>query len=213
MNAPLLLVIGLLLAQATAPSSAGANRELLESAKLGDLVRVKQLIASGASVSASDRRGFTPLMWASVSGNVAVANQLLESGASADARSNDGLTALMLASANGFTEVTRALILRGADVNASRNGVKARQFAVERGHTDIAALLDEAEGLGSKLLRAAAEGNDTGVRQLLATDRDRASSSGPSSRPSRASTSSPSSPITDSRESHRAARRPSNRRR
>ena len=169
MNAPLLLLIGLLLAQATIPSSAGANNDLLESAKLGDLARVEQLIASGASVGASDRRGFTPLMWASVSGNVAVANLLLESGAAVDARSNDGLTALMLASANGFTDVARALILRGADVNAARNGVKARQFAVERGHTDIAALLDEAEGLGSKLLRAAAEGNDTGVRQLLAS--------------------------------------------
>jgi hypothetical protein len=75
----------------------------------------------------------------------------------------------MLASANGFTDVARALILRGADVNAARNGIKARQFAVERGHMDIAALLDEAEGFGSKLLRAAAEGNDTGVRQLLAS--------------------------------------------
>jgi hypothetical protein len=169
MSVPFLLLIGLLLTQATTPSSAGVNNDLLESAKLGDLVRVKQLIASGASVGTIDRRGFTALMWASVSGNVAVANQLLESGAAVDARSSDGRTALMLASANGFTDVTRALILRGADVNAARNGVKARQFAVERGHTDIVALLDEAEGLGSKLLRAAAEGNDTGVRQLLAS--------------------------------------------
>jgi ankyrin repeat protein len=168
MNVPLLLLIGFLLAQATAPS-AGANNDLLESAKLGDLARVQQLIASGASVSASDRRGFTPLMWASASGSVAVAKLLLDGGAAVDARSNDGLTALMLASANGFADVTRALLLRGADVNAARNGVKARQLAVERGHTDIAALLDEAEGLGSKLLKAAAEGNDTGVRQLLAS--------------------------------------------
>ena len=169
MNVQLLLLIGLLLAQATAPSSAGANNDLLESAKLGDLARVQQLIASGASVNASDRRGFTPLMWASAGGSVAVAKQLLDGGAAVDARSNDGFTALMLASANGFADVTRALLLRGADVNAARNGVKARQLAVERGHTDIAALLDEAEGLGSKLLKAAAEGNDTGVRQLLAS--------------------------------------------
>ena len=98
-----------------------------------------------------------------------MAKQLLDGGAAVDARANDGLTALMLASANGFTDVIRALLLRGADVNAARNGVKARQLAVERGHTDIAALLDEAEGLGSRLLKAAAEGNDTGVRQLLAS--------------------------------------------
>src|SRR5262249_28092736 len=86
-----------------------------------------------------------------------------------DARAKDGLTPLMLASANGFTDVTRALILRGADVNAARNGVTARQLAEARGHARGAALLEEAEGFGSKLLRAAAEGNDTGVRQLLAS--------------------------------------------
>jgi len=165
---PPLLVLLVMLTQA-APASINAGPDLFESAKQGQAARVKELLARGASVHAVDRRGFTPLMWACASGNLAVATLLLENGARVDARAKDGLTALMLASANGFIDVTRALILRGADVNAARNGVTARQLAVARGHATVAALLEEAEGFGSKLLRAAAEGNDTGVRQLLAS--------------------------------------------
>jgi ankyrin repeat protein len=119
-------------------------------------------------VNTADRRGFTLLMWASASGNLAMVSQLIDSGAVVDSRSSDGITALMLASANGFIDVARALIRRGADVNASRGGVKARQLALERGHAALATLLEEAEGFGAKLLRAAAEANATGMRQLLA---------------------------------------------
>src|SRR6516162_5649813 len=160
------LVLLVMLTQAAIPASNNAGNDLLESAKLGQPVRVKELLAKGASVHVVDRRGFTPLMWACASGSLAVANLLLENGSFLDARAKDGLTPLMLASANGFTEVVRALILRGANVNAARNGVTARQLAVARGHATVAALLEEAEGFGTKLLRAAAEGNDTGVRQL-----------------------------------------------
>jgi ankyrin repeat protein len=111
----------------------------------------------------------TPLMWASASGNLEVVQQLLERGAVVDRRATDGTTALMLASANGFTETVRALLGRGADVTAARGGVKARQLAFDRGYTDVVSLLDRAETLGGRLLLAAAEGNDTVVRQLLAT--------------------------------------------
>jgi hypothetical protein len=74
----------------------------------------------------------------------------------------------MVASANGFIEIVRALLVRGADVTAARAGIKARQLAIDRGHADIAALLEQAEALGIRMLQAAAEGNDTLVRQLLA---------------------------------------------
>jgi len=165
---PTVVLAGLLFAQPIAPRSAGANTDLLESAKLGQLSRVKELLSTGANVNTMDRRGFTPLMWACAAGSLATVRQLIDSGAAVDKRANDGLTALMLASANGFTEVARALLLRGADVNAARGGVKARQWASERGHADVAALLEQAERLGAALLRAAGEGNDTAVRQLLA---------------------------------------------
>ena len=119
-------------------------------------------------MDAADRRGFTPLMWASAGGHTELVRQLLDSGASASRRAADGTTALMLASGNGFTEIVRALILKGADVAAARGGVTARQLALERGHSDVVTLIDQADALGRRLLQAATEGHDMVVRQMLA---------------------------------------------
>ena len=64
------VLVGLLLSQATTSAQATtADADLLESAKLGELARARELLSKGAAVNTSDRRGFTPLMWASASGN------------------------------------------------------------------------------------------------------------------------------------------------
>ena len=148
---------------------AGAGTDLIESAKLGDLARARELLSKGAGVDTSDRRGFTPLMWASASGTLPLVRQFLESGADVNRRAHDGSNALMLASAGGFTEVVRALILRGADVTAGAGGVTPRQRAVDRGQAEVAGLLEQAEALGARLLQAASEGHDMAVRQLLSS--------------------------------------------
>jgi ankyrin repeat protein len=163
-----LILIGLLLAQATTPAQIDANAALLDSAKVGELARSRDLLAKGAHVNTADWRGFTPLMWASASGSLEMVRQLLDNGAAADRRASDGTTALMLASNNGFIEIVRTLLLRGADVGAARGGVRARQLALERGYPDVVKLLEQSEALGSRLLKAAGEGNDMVVRQLLA---------------------------------------------
>ena len=161
------VLVGLLVSQTTTPAQAPAPT-LLESARLGDLTSVRDLLSRRVPVDAADRRGLTPLMWAAASGNTEVVRLLLDGGAAVDRRASDGSTALMLASANGFIDIVRALVLKGADVTAARGGVKARQLAVERGHADVAMLLDQAEALGRRLLQAANEGHDMVVRQLLA---------------------------------------------
>jgi hypothetical protein len=162
------ILIALLLAQAATPAQIDADAALIDSAKVGELARSKDLLAKGAHVNTADWRGFTPLMWASASGSMEMVRQLLDNGAAVDRRASDGTTALMLASSNGFTEVVRTLLLRGADVGAARAGVRARQLALERGYPDVVRLLEQSEALGSRLLKAAGEGNDTVVRQLLA---------------------------------------------
>jgi hypothetical protein len=161
------VLLGLLVGQAATPARAPAA-SLLESARLGDLAAIRDLLSRGAAVDAADRRGLTPLMWAAAGGHTEVVRQLLDGGAAVDRRASDGATALMLASANGFIEAVRALLLKGADVTAARGGVKARQLAVEREHAEVAMLLDQAEALGRRLLQAANEGHDMVVRQVLA---------------------------------------------
>jgi len=160
--------LALLLMQAPARTPATASLDLIEPAKLGQLARVKELIAAGAPVDPVDRRGFTPLMWAAAGGQIEMVRLLLEAGAAADRRASDGTSALMLASANGFADVVRALIARGANVAAARGGATAQQLAAARGHAATAALLAQAEGLGVRLLQASNEGHDAAVRQLLA---------------------------------------------
>ena len=165
----LVVLAGLLLSQAPTPAPAtAAGADLIESAKNGDLARTRDLLSRGAAINTADRRGFTPLTWAAAGGNLEMVRFLLEGGAAVERRAKDGTTALMVASANGFTEIVRALLARGSDATAARGGVKARQLAIERGHTDVAALLEQAEALGTRMLQAATEGNDTLVRQLLA---------------------------------------------
>lgn len=163
------LGIQLIAPPAPVAQTLNAGADLIASAKLGDSARVRELLGKGATVNVADRRGITPLMWASAGGNPDVVQQLLERGAIVDRRASDGATALMLASGNGFVEVARLLLGRGADPAAAKGGVKARQLAFDRGYTDVVALLDRAETLGGRLLVAAAEGNDTVVRQLLTT--------------------------------------------
>ncbi len=163
------VLAGLLLSQAPTPAPAtAAGADLIESAKNGDLARTRELLSRGAAVNTADRRGFTPLTWAAAGGNLEMVRFLLESGAAVERRAKDGTTALMVASANGFIEIVRALLARGSDATPARGGVKARQLAIDRGHTDIAALLEQAEAFGTRMLQAATEGNDTLVRQLLA---------------------------------------------
>ena len=162
------VLLGLLVSQATTPGPAPAAAQLLESARSGDPTRVRELLSRGAAVDAADRRGLTPLMWAAASGNTEVVRQLLDRGAAVERRAADGSTALMIASANGFTDIVRALVLKGADVTAAKGAVRARQLALERGHTEVVTLLDQAEALGRRLLQAASEGHDMVVRQVLA---------------------------------------------
>jgi ankyrin repeat protein len=163
-----LVVAGSLLAQAPAGGGAPRAVELIDAARLGDATRAAALLAAGARVETPDRRGITPLMWAAASGSLEAVTLLLEHGARVTPRARDGSTALTFAAANGVGPIVQALVTRGADVTATSGGRTARELAEARGHMEIAEYLRRAETLGAELLRAAAAGHTTLVRQLLA---------------------------------------------
>jgi hypothetical protein len=144
------LVLAATLGQGPAGGSLRPAFDLLTAVKLGEVGRVRELVAGGAPVDATDRRGFTPLMWAAAGGSLELTTYLLENGARVDWRAHDGATALYCAAANGAIDVVKLLLGRGADPSTARAGTTPRQAALARGHADLAGLLEQAEARGSR---------------------------------------------------------------
>ena len=65
----------------------------MAAASLGLAQNVQVLIDAGEDVSSKDERGFTPFMWATVSGYPRVDGILLANGAEVNAKTCEGLTA------------------------------------------------------------------------------------------------------------------------
>lgn len=107
---------------------------------------VRTLLATGAEVDARARNGATPLMSAIAAGNQESPFLLLQAGADPNAKLWNGHTVLMGAAWNGRCGVVRALLEAGADIGASDEKDRtALDIALERGHQDIAELLEKAD--------------------------------------------------------------------
>ncbi|WP_447933209.1 ankyrin repeat domain-containing protein [Wolbachia endosymbiont of Dactylopius coccus] len=112
--------------------------KLLRSVQLGrglssavrdvSLGRIKVLIELGADLEAKDKDGNTPLMNASLIGNLDVVGYLVSKGADIYAKANDGKTALDIARGAGHTDIVQYFEERGRDYT---NGKKAMHFAAE----------------------------------------------------------------------------------
>jgi ankyrin repeat protein len=77
--------------------------------------------------------GFTPLLFAARSGDVASADLLLAAGAKVDDPAPTGATPLVVATHSGNSDVARLLLERGADPNATGAGYTPLHAAVLRG--------------------------------------------------------------------------------
>lgn len=103
---------------------------LHKAAGRGDLDDIKSLVKDGYDVNAPDEKrfGWTPLIYAVMSGNLAVVKVLLEAGADVNGREANGQTALFSAIRDyeGYPdrlEILRALIDAGAEIDA-RSGAE-----------------------------------------------------------------------------------------
>jgi hypothetical protein len=83
----------------------------------GDVEAVKEFLAAGADVNVKDKRGFTPLHWASISGHKEAVELLIDNGADVNAMKGGGGTPLSYAASWGHKEIAELLIANGADVN------------------------------------------------------------------------------------------------
>lgn len=136
----------------------------------------RRMPVSGIDAKINSESDATPLMLASISGNLNAVQMLLSSNASVDAKDVYGRTALMLAAENGFPDVVQALLARKADVNAKANdNTTALMAATQNNHRDVVKILrisggavnaQDAQGI-TMLMQAAKDGNMDVVQMML----------------------------------------------
>ncbi|MEI6083967.1 MAG: ankyrin repeat domain-containing protein [Verrucomicrobiota bacterium] len=115
---------------------------LCVAAATGDVIRVKSLLAEGASVRARDKEGWSPLYWAAGNGHKEIVEILLANKANVNARDKDGWTSLYEAASRGRREIVELLLAHGADVNAEIDtGCTPLCGAAGNGHKEIVEML------------------------------------------------------------------------
>uniref|UniRef100_A0A5S6QKX3 Poly [ADP-ribose] polymerase n=1 Tax=Trichuris muris TaxID=70415 RepID=A0A5S6QKX3_TRIMR len=117
----------------------GADREIFEACRDGDIRRVKKLVtAKNANARDSIGRRSTPLHFAAGFGRKEVVTYLISMGASVGARDEGGLVPLHNACSFGHAAVTRLLIKSGADPNALDHwGFSPLHEAALKGKVDV----------------------------------------------------------------------------
>jgi ankyrin repeat protein len=108
---------------------------------------VKYLVEKGAKLELKDSNGRTALLYASSGSFPETVEFLLKSGADVNVQGTaEGFTALMTASAEGLEEIVRLLLSYGANPDIKdRDGDTAGDFARQKGHSSIVALLEKSK--------------------------------------------------------------------
>eukprot|EP00591_Stephanopyxis_turris_P002665 CAMPEP_0195520510 /NCGR_PEP_ID=MMETSP0794_2-20130614/17075_1 /TAXON_ID=515487 /ORGANISM="Stephanopyxis turris, Strain CCMP 815" /LENGTH=209 /DNA_ID=CAMNT_0040649887 /DNA_START=49 /DNA_END=678 /DNA_ORIENTATION=+ len=96
--------------------------DLLEALEANDTKKVKSLIKGGVDVNEEDDVGITPLIRATLGGNVDILRLLMEAGAPAQPNPGFRHTPLRAACLTGNVELIRLLLEKGADPNAKSAG-------------------------------------------------------------------------------------------
>ena len=150
--------------------------QLITASREGNLACVQALLAKGLDPNSKDGDGWSPLMWAAMSGQEGVVELLLgHSDINLEARSQGGTTALLLAAAHGYPQVVQQLLARGADTALVDNGgYTPLMFAAMGGQEEVVALILsqpninlEARSQGGRTALLMAEARGRVVKLLL----------------------------------------------
>jgi ankyrin repeat protein len=120
------------------------DRELAEAAFVCDLIRVRDLLAQGASPNARDGEGRTPLVSAILGNSVALLGLLLESKGDVSATDPHGWTPLHFAAEEVLPQMASLLLAKHADPNVSDdegNTPLHRAVFSARGRDEVVRLL------------------------------------------------------------------------
>ena len=97
--------------------------------KKGDLIAVRDLLASGVDANLRTRSGWTPLMLAANHGQTAIVSFLLSAGADVQATDECGASALAYAALRGECRTIQVLLDAGASLDVRPYGVSLLAFA------------------------------------------------------------------------------------
>ena len=135
-----------------------ADRALIDATEAGDIESIKQHLAAGADVNATDEVGWTPLHHAIVFNEkkqMKIVELLIDKGADVNAKNWEGGTPLHYAALTGRKEIAELLIDNGADVNEKTDdGRTPLDFTKQTKQKAIAALLRKHGGKTGAQLKA-----------------------------------------------------------
>ncbi len=154
-----------------------------DAAMLGDIAKVRTLLAQRSDVNVAQGDGMTALHWAADRGDIAMTTLLLRSGAKfTGATRNGGYTPLHVAARAGHGAVVQALLAAGADAKTlTATGATALHLAAAAGDaSSVKALLAKKADPNAResawgqtpLMFAAAENRGDAARALLAGGAD-----------------------------------------
>lgn len=115
---------------------------LVTAASWGDQEAVKQFLAKGQDVNATDANGHTALHAGADKRDVMMVQLLLAHGADPNRQTSSGQTALMLAAANADVETVKVLLEAGADPSIkNKEGLTAEAIAASLGNMETVGLM------------------------------------------------------------------------
>ena len=106
----------------------GADKDLLDATKRGDIDQVRKFLDEGANPNAKGDSGSTPLHNAAKGKNPDVVKLLLKYGADPNADDDSGSIPLHFAAQDGHDEIVQ-LLLNKDDVRETQKGAESRQVS------------------------------------------------------------------------------------